>query len=495
MRRLRILLVKPKPRLAAIHALHRFQLLEPIELGYLAAAVPPPHQTRVIDLRFALFPFATFRSELRRYAPDLVGITGYTHESSIVKQLASEVRAALPRCRVVVGGHHATVAADDYDIPQIDAVVRGEGCAPFGAIVEAAARGDSFEGIDGVVVPGAIDPMLLTSFPSFPDPASMPSPRRDLWNPRRYFAVWTTEKANVFQRLFVPASMVRTSFGCRMHCTFCIVPKMFDGRHRPRPAERVAEEIAALPNDHVYFCDDENFIDPAFAHELADELEKRKVRKRYFAWTRATTVNRFPELFERWRRLGLDAAFLGFEFSSDAELRKARKGSTVAENARAHDALRARGIAVHAAFMLMPEFDETDFERLRSYVRAMPPAQFSFTVCTPSPGTDDYIAMKSRIWTDRPYDLHDCMHPLTPTRLPLRQFAALYARQIHEASLKNPRRSDRRPLHPSEMFRIVKAQLLYERAYASIYRDFAPSLWDSQGDDTLAAARTREHTG
>jgi hypothetical protein len=252
---------------------------------------------------------------------------------------------------------------------------------------------------------------------------------------------------------------------------------MFNGRHRPRPAGAVADEIAGLPTDHVYFCDDENFIDPDFAHDLAGELEKRNVRKRYFAWTRATTVNRFPDLFERWRALGLDAAFLGFEFPSDEQLRKSRKGSTVAENARAHDALRAKGIAVHAAFMLLPEFDEGDFQRLHTYVDAMPPAQFSFTVCTPSPGTDDYESIRPMIWTDRAYALHDCMHPLTPTRLPLREFCARYAKQVADAGRKNPRRAARSPVHPAEMLRVIAAETRFASAYANVYRDYPRELW------------------
>lgn len=477
-RALRVLLVKPKPRLRAIHALHRFQLLEPIELGYLAASVPAPHEVRVLDLRFSRFPDVAFGRALSTYKPDIVGITGYTHEASIVKRLAGTVRTVLPSTRVVVGGHHATVAASDYDIPDIDAIVRGEGCAPFRDIVNAAARGASFEDIDSVLIPGSISPASLSTWPTFPDPATMPSPRRDLWDPRRYSCVWPTEKASFFQRLFPTTSMVRTSFGCRMLCSFCIVPKLFNGKHHARPADAVADEIASLPTDHVYFCDDENFIDAEFAHELADALEKRGVRKRYFAWTRATTVNKFPDLFRRWRALGLDAAFLGFEFPSDEQLRASKKGSTVEQNAKAHDALRAQEIAVHAAFMLMPEFTEDDFETLRNYVRQMPPAQFSFTVCTPSPGTDDYEAIRPKLWTDAPYDIHDCMHPLTPTRLPLKRFSALYARQIHEASTKNPRRADRRPLHPLDMPRVVIAQAAYERAYENLYRDYPRELWD-----------------
>ncbi|MGA7617526.1 MAG: radical SAM protein [Thermoanaerobaculia bacterium] len=476
-RRLRILLVKPKPRLDAIVALHRFQMLEPIELGYLAAAVPTQHEVRVLDLRLERFADLAFRRVLYAWHPDLVGITGYTHEASLVKQLARDAREVLPKTKIVVGGHHATVAAADYDIPEIDAIVRGEGCAPFRRIVDALAHHHELAPIEGVLVPGSLTPYALHNWPSFPDPATMPVPRRDLWNARSYFSVWATEDAPMFSRLFVPASMVRTSFGCRMNCSFCIVPKLFHGEHRPRPVSAVAREIAALPTDHVYFCDDENFIDPDFAHALAEALERRGVRKRYFAWTRATTVNRFPDLFRRWRALGLDTAFLGFEFSTDEELRRSKKGSTVAENARAHDALRAEGIAVHAAFMLDPEFTEDDFARLHGYIEAMPPAQFSITICTPSPGTDDYEGIRERIWAPRPYDVHDCMHPLTPTKLSLRRFCKLYGRQIHQAGAKNPRRAARRAVHPGDMLRIAHAQSAYDRAFRNLYRDFPRELW------------------
>lgn len=472
-RSLSILLVKPKPRLGTIHALHRYQTLEPIELGYLAAAAGREHEIRVLDLRFEAFPERAFRKTLRKFDPDIVGITGYTHEAAAVKALSQIVRAEGSRAKVIVGGHHATVAYDDYDIPSIDAIVRGEGCAAFRTFVDAVAQGAPLHEVPGLLIPGRIEKKGAESWPSFPNPATLPTPRRDLWDPRRYFCVWVTEEAANFQRLFPMTAMVRTSFGCRMKCSFCIVPKLFNGHHHPRPADLVAEEIANVPANHIYFCDDENFIDAEFAHELADALERRGVKKRYFAWTRATTVNRFPDLFQRWRALGLDAAFLGFEFPTDEQLKATRKGSTVAQNELAHEALRKAKVAVHAAFMLMPEFEEGDFATLRKYVDAMPPAQFSFTVCTPSPGTDDYVAMREKICVDDEYGLHDCMHPLTPTRLPLRDYFALYARQIKEAGKKNPLRVAGRPIHPADIPRLVNAEMRYARAFAGAWRDYA----------------------
>lgn len=473
---MRILLVKPKARLRAVLGLEGFQLLEPLELGYLAAAVPAGHEVRVLDLRLERFADRAFDRALTRFAPDLVGFTGYSHEGSEVKRMAGRVRRRLPRSTVVVGGHHATVAPDDLGVEAVDAVVRGEGCAPFRTVVERLTAGDGLSGIPQVVVRG--ESVDVSDWPPFPDPATLPRPRRDLWDHRRYRSVWLSEVRADWQPLYRTVSMVRTSWGCRMKCSFCVVPFLCGGRHLPRPVGDVAEEIAEVPGDHVYFSDDENFIDEGFAAELADELQRRGVRKRYYAWTRATTVNRHPELLRRWREVGLDAAFIGFEFPTDEELKRSHKGATVAANEQALDRLRGMGIAVHAAFMVLPEHGEEEFDRLDRYLRGLPPAECSITVCTPSPGTPDYEAMRPRIWVSNPYDLHDCMHPLTPTALPLRRFATCYADLVAEGLARTPMRRENRPAPPWDLLRVWRAQRQWRHAFANLYRDYPREMWD-----------------
>jgi radical SAM superfamily enzyme YgiQ (UPF0313 family) len=367
------------------------------------------------------------------------------------------------------------VAPDDFDGADVDAVVRGEGCAPFRALVERVAKGEELDGI-----PQVRDPRTgrgAEELPLYPDPATLPTPRRDLWSAHDYRSVWLAEGGRPWQALFPPVSTVRTSYGCRMQCTFCVVPYLSAGRHLGRPVDQVADEIAALSSEHVYFVDDENFLDADHAFALADALVARGVRKRYFAWTRATTVLRSPEILKRWREIGLDAAFLGFEFISDQALRAVKKGGTVAANERALDALRAMGVAVHAAFMLMPESTEADFAALREYVRALPPVQCSFTVCTPSPGTPDYRSLDGHIWVENPHDLHDCMHPLTPTALPLMEFSRLYAAQVAEGIERTPARVERRSIGPADIVRAMVAQRRYVGAYERLYRDYPRDMW------------------
>ena len=474
-----ILLVKPQARLSTILGLQRFQLLEPLELGYLAAAVDPRHEVRILDLRLTRRPDQALLRALRERRPDLVGFTGYTHEASIVVRLARLVRERLPGATIVVGGHHATVEPGDFNLPCIDLIVRGEGCGPFAAIVAALARGERPAGIPAVLRAGDdYDPAAAAGWPSFPDPAVLPTPRRDLWNPESYRSVWAAESMQPWTSIFPKVATVRSSFGCKMKCSFCVVPHLSGGQHRPRPVEQVVAEIAAAPADHIYFSDDETFMDEDFAWSLAEALERHGVRKHYFAWARSTTVMRSPELLRRWRTIGLDAAFLGFEFPTNAELKQVTKGGNVAANEHALDALRAIGVAVHAGFMVRPEYGHDEFTRLRDYVRALPPSQSSFTVYTPSPGTPDYARLRSGFWVDNPHELHDCMHPLTPTTLPLREFSRRFADQAREGIAHTPLRVARHPIPPRDMWRVWRAERAYYRGFRHSYRDYPRELWD-----------------
>ncbi|MGB5064764.1 MAG: B12-binding domain-containing radical SAM protein, partial [Candidatus Competibacter sp.] len=72
---MRILLVKPQAHLKTVLGLQRFQCLEPLEFGYLAAAIPGRHELRVFDLRLYRLADATFERALARFRPDLVGFT------------------------------------------------------------------------------------------------------------------------------------------------------------------------------------------------------------------------------------------------------------------------------------------------------------------------------------------------------------------------------------------------------------------------------------
>lgn len=472
---LNILLIKPKARLQTILGLEKFQRLEPLELGYLAAMVPE-HSTQVLDLRLHRFENIILKRRLRQLRPDVVGITGYSHESTTVKAISRLVKQLLPDTRIIVGGHHATVAPEDYNIKEIDGIVRGEGTRPFRDFVHAVAAGTDLVGIPGVIPTGNNFPES-TAWPKFPDPEELPVPNRELWNYRDYYCVWTAEKMPRFHTVYPPVAMLRTSWGCKMRCTFCIVPYLSDGTHRPNTIERIVDEIEGVKADHIYFSDDENFLNPDFAMDLANAIERRGIKKRYFAWARATTVLNNKKLIEKWRDIGLDGVFVGFEFIDNKELKEHKKATTVAHNERALHYLRSIGIVVHAAFILRPEYTLEKFRTLQKYVKDMPPSQCSFTVISPSPGTPDYTAIKPDIWIDNPYDYYDCMHPLTPTKLPLKQFCSEYSILVREGTAKTPLRVNHHIAPLKDMIRIIWADINYRRVFRNVYQDYPVKLW------------------
>ncbi len=477
---LRILLIKPKATLPTILGLEKFQRLEPLELGYLAATVPE-HDVQVLDMRVPRFANLVLKRILRRFAPDVVGITGYSHESSIVKRIAATAKSMLPEVRVIVGGHHATVAPEDYNIDAVDAIVRGEGTSAFRGFIDAVTDGRELNTVPGVIATGKSYP-ATSQWPKFPDPTELPAPRRDLWDHRDYYCVWTAEKMPAFHSVYPPVAMMRTSWGCKMKCTFCIVPFLSEGQHRPNGIERIVDEIASVKADHIYFSDDENFLNPEFAMELAEAIERRGIKKRYFAWARATTILNNQELMKKWRDIGLDGIFIGFEFIDNKELKEHKKATTVAHNERALHFLRSLSIVVHAAFIVRPEYTLERFRALRDYVRAMPPSQCSFTVISPSPGTPDYKAIEPNIWISNPYDLYDCMHPLTKTTLPLKQYAKEFASLVHEGTIKTPLRINRHIAPLWDMIRVVYAELNYRRVFRNLYRDYPQDMWQQVPD-------------
>ena len=101
---------------------------------YLAASLQHNgHTVEILDAR--LDP--DVEGALQRLCPQLVGLTGYTCHLNILKQLALRCKAYDPTLTLVVGDHHATVAPEDFNLPQFNAVVIGEGTSTLCELVAA----------------------------------------------------------------------------------------------------------------------------------------------------------------------------------------------------------------------------------------------------------------------------------------------------------------------------------------------------------------------
>jgi magnesium-protoporphyrin IX monomethyl ester (oxidative) cyclase len=400
---MRLLLVHPSPLMYS----EIFLRLEPLGLERVAAAARDAgHDVRVVDLQ--VLPRRELAKELARFRPDAAGISlNYLANVPEALDIAADVKRADPRCFVFLGGHSVSFIAD-HVLAQagetVDAIVRGEGETAVGPLLAAARDG----GLD--TVPGAVSPQGRGPAPKTLHSIDAPRPARDLTRHRRRYFIGELD----------PCASIEFSRGCPWDCSFCSAWTFYGRAYRKVSPEAAAEELAGIREPNVFIVDDVAFIRPEHGDAIAAELERRRVRKRYYLETRSDVLLRNPEVFRRWTRLGLKYMFLGIE-SIDAEgLELYRKRVSPDENFRALEQARRLGITVAINLIVDPAWDAEQFQLIRDFATRVPEI-VHLTVMTPYPGTEIWHT-ESRRLTTRDYRLFDIQHAVVPTTLPLEEF-------------------------------------------------------------------------
>ena len=368
---MRVLLVHPSPLLFS----EIYLRLEPLGLERVAAAVEAAgHEVRLLDLQ--VFRPPRYRELLESWRPEAIGFSlNYLANVPEVVELARTAKAMLPGCRVMVGGHSASFVARDlleHAGGAIDCTVRGEGEGIAPRVLESFAGGAPLESLPGVVTPdGSGPPPLLV-----PDLAAYP-PARHLAGRRRRYFIGELD----------PCASVEFTRGCPWDCTFCSAWTFYGRSYRVLSPEAAAEDLASVREPNVFIVDDVAFIRGEDGFAIADEVERRNVRKRYYLETRADVLLRNREVFERWAKLGLVVAI-----------------NIIAD----------------------PDWDERRFAIVRQWALEVPEI-VNMTINTPYPGTETWLTESRRVTTED-YRLFDVQHAVLPTRLPLGRFYEEFVR-------------------------------------------------------------------
>jgi len=475
---MKILLVRPYSELKVARELQRgFLHLEPLDLEIVAGGIKNG-DVQILDLSLEKNPLKIFFDKLGSYHPDIVGFCGYSSQNGIVKQLAALTKTFNKNILVVVGGVHATIVPKDYKIDSIDVVVRGEGSIVIQPIIDKFAEGETID------IPGKVLSTRDAEFErkadlplaAYPDPRDVSLPRRDLVNREKYFCVWTSSDTGKLDSLFPATASLRTSMGCAFNCSFCVVHHLMGGKYIQRDPQDVTNEIEALGEDYVYFVDDEMFLNVERARQIAEALIKRGVKKRYISWTRADTIVKNPELFQLWKQAGLDTLYVGVESVDEARLKEYSKRATVDTNKKAAKTLKEIGIMLHAAFIVHPDFSVEDFRQLEREIKLLTPAELTFTVLSPSPGTKFWHDNKHRFICD-PYKYYDCMHSVLPVKMPMRKFYQHFGRLTQLALRANPLRVNKVRVPFKDFIRAIVSGTRYIFSLYLIYKDYPKEMW------------------
>jgi radical SAM superfamily enzyme YgiQ (UPF0313 family) len=410
-----VLLLRPVPGNDRF-GLGPFFRIEPLGLEYIAAALEMRgHRPTVVDLRFS----RPVDHILRATRPALVGIACmHALETDEVLALAEHVRRASPGAFILVGGHSAAAYPSPFFTTSVDAICDDDGELVVPALADALERRQRPCEVPGLLLRGAdgsFDRTRSADRPFALDEVPAPQ-RRDVDEWRRQYACL----------LFRPVWLIETARGCPFRCAFCSVWPVYNRAVRLRSIQSVCDDFAATgPN--VFVADDLFWYQPARSIELAHALRRRRIRKRWLlVQSRTDLVAGHPELLEAWRPIAHDFdIFFGLEAATDEGLTGLVKDTTVDRTVEAIDIARELRYGVTGNFVVDPDWNEADFERLWSFIEEHELGRAGFTILTPLPGTAFFDEARPRLravrWSQ--YDMH---HLLWEPRLGAARFFELY---------------------------------------------------------------------
>ncbi|MDP2659320.1 MAG: cobalamin-dependent protein [Dehalococcoidia bacterium] len=451
---MKILLVQPDSSPQNV-GFNNLTMPEPLHLELVAGSVRE-HDVRILDMRID----NDLEASLREFQPDALGVTGFTADVPRAQAVCQKVRELLPTCRVIVGGHHASLRPEDFNLPSVDFIVVGEGEFTFPALIKALEGGSDPRLVAGVFYREDGRQVFTGARPPVKDLDQVPTPERSL-----------TEKyrSNYYFRFWHPTYTLETARGCPYRCYFCSVWKFYQGKCRTKSPERVLQELSGIPGDYVCIVDDNFMQDIKRAERIYQLVKEAGIHKKYWMQARTDSIARHPKVIEHWAEIGLSTILVGFEKFREEELATLNKKSSIALNEKAVEIMHKYGVDIWGAFIVDPAWVEEDFTALINYVRSMKVDFPQFTILTPLPGTDFFQQKYDELLTHE-YDHFDFFHSVLPTKLPLREFyenmARLYANTSMSLSeLKNRIRRGDIPTGSLKRMRGMLSQLTNPDAY------------------------------
>jgi len=346
---------------------------------------------------------------VRRFRPDIVGITANTPQVKQAWRTAQAIKSVKDVPIVVGGPHPSVLPVESAERPEIDVVARGEGeeiWAEICDVVEKALAADPHFSARDLLDPqaGLLDSTLGITFkthagelhnhpdhPPIADMDSLPWPAYGVFKMNRYTNLQPATDAIDGAKSF----SVLTSRGCPYRCSFCsqsIMPQKW----RARSAENVLAEwrhlVEELGAQEIGVLDDSANIRVERLFKLSDLLIENKLN--HVPWIfvngiRANLASR--ELLAKMKAAGLKRTAFGVESGDPDILRAVDKRVDLDTVRRAFKDAKAVGLETIGFFIIgLPGETEETMERTIRFACELDPMIANFSMLTPYPGTKAY---------------------------------------------------------------------------------------------------------
>ena len=214
-----------------------------LAIRYLAECVREAHHTEVFDFTIHDQPLK-MAEEVYTYQPDLIGLSVYLWNRDETIRLAKILKRVLPETFLLLGGPEVMADPEDFmgKCEEIDAVVQGEGEAPFLELVTALTKKTGIETVanltwrEGLMIHrnGQKPPLARM------DDVPFPYDNEKEWNPNKIY-------------------YYESSRGCPFACSFCM--SSLDRAVRSLSWERVKSDLNRMLTANIGLV---KFVDRTF---------------------------------------------------------------------------------------------------------------------------------------------------------------------------------------------------------------------------------------
>ena len=388
---MKVMLIQPKS--ASIVKTVLGTTSPPLGLAYLASVLRPEHEVRIIDGLTLDYGAEELKRELKRYEPDVVGITATTPTIYDAYEVAALAKGFNPDIKTVIGGPHVTFTAKETleECPALDVVVRNEGELTAKELLNCFEKNMPLKNVRGITFRQDGEIKSTESRPFINNLDEIPFPAYDLLPMNKYR--FGNHRYGVMM----------TSRGCPFDCIFCASSTLCGKIWRARSAENVIEELRLLSTEfgvrEIEFMDDTFTLSMKRAERICDLLIKeRNEGGMDISWScsaHANTINR--ELADKLKRAGCHDIYIGAESGTQKVLDFIGKSTTLERVSKAVETVKKSGLKVLASFIIgVPGETVRMIKDTIKFAEKLNPTYAQFTICTPYPGTRLFAIAKEK---------------------------------------------------------------------------------------------------
>ena len=325
--------------------------LPPLGLAYVAAALEKNgFPVEILDNFLLDRPIETVKLEVRKRAPDIVGITCSSLTYARCIETAKAVKEACPCCRVVVGGPHPSYMPQTMlQHDEIDYVVIGEGEQAMVKLATSIMKGE--ENMVIAKIPGVacrIGDEVIKSEPEFiSNLDQVPFPARHLLPMQMY------DRALSYLSV-KPVDTMSILRGCPYRCAYCETRELWGITCRAFSSQRVIDEIKHMVENYgskgIYFIGDNFTINKKRTADVCRLIRNSRIDVKWTCETRPDLISK--ELLVEMKSAGCQTIFFGVESGSLPILQKLDKNINLKKIENSFELCRQEGIRTAASFML-----------------------------------------------------------------------------------------------------------------------------------------------